>query len=72
MQSHAYTTRALAASVSITAALFVIELVGGILTNSLALQTDAIHMLTDVIALAYVAASWFARRPVSLRRRVRD
>jgi cobalt-zinc-cadmium efflux system protein len=59
----------LAASVSITAAFFVIELVGGILTNSLALQTDAIHMLTDVVALAYaLAAAWLAQRPVSLRR----
>jgi cobalt-zinc-cadmium efflux system protein len=69
MQSHASTARALAASVSITAAFFVIELVGGILTNSLALQTDAIHMLTDVVALAYaLAAAWLAQRPVSLRR----
>jgi cobalt-zinc-cadmium efflux system protein len=69
MHSHASTTRALAASVSITAAFFVIELVGGILTNSLALQTDAIHMLTDVVALAYaLAAAWLAQRPVSLRR----
>jgi cobalt-zinc-cadmium efflux system protein len=69
MQSHASTTRALAASVSITAAFFVIELVGGILTNSLALQTDAMHMLTDVVALAYaLSAAWLAQRPVSLRR----
>jgi cobalt-zinc-cadmium efflux system protein len=55
--------------VSITAAFFVIELVGGILTNSLALQTDAMHMLTDVVALAYaLSAAWLAQRPVSLRR----
>ncbi|MGD0549885.1 MAG: cation diffusion facilitator family transporter [Candidatus Bathyarchaeia archaeon] len=56
-------------AVGVTAAFFVIELVGGILTNSLALQTDAIHMLTDVVALAYaLVAAWFAQRPVSLRR----
>jgi cobalt-zinc-cadmium efflux system protein len=53
----------------ITASFFVIELVGGILTNSLALQTDAFHMLTDVVALAYaLVAAWLAQRPVSLRR----
>jgi cobalt-zinc-cadmium efflux system protein len=53
----------------ITASFFVIELVGGILTNSLALQTDAFHMLTDVVALAYaLLAAWLAQRPVSLKR----
>jgi cobalt-zinc-cadmium efflux system protein len=69
MHSHASATRALAAAVGITAVFFVIELVGGILTNSLALQTDAFHMLTDVVALAYaLVAAWLAQRPVSLRR----
>jgi cobalt-zinc-cadmium efflux system protein len=69
MYFHSSTTKALTAAVGITASFFVIELVGGILTNSLALQTDAIHMLTDVAALAYaLAAAWLAQRPVSLRR----
>jgi len=69
MHSHASTTKALAAAVGITATFFVIELVGGILTNSLALQTDAFHMLTDVVALAYaLVAVRLAQRPVSLRR----
>jgi len=69
MHSHASTTKALAAAVGITATFFVIELVGGILTNSLALQTDAFHMLTDVVALAYaLLAVRVAQRPVSLRR----
>jgi cobalt-zinc-cadmium efflux system protein len=69
MDSHASTTRALAVAVGITATFFVIELVGGILTNSLALQTDAFHMLTDVVALVYALfAAWLAQRPVSLRR----
>jgi cobalt-zinc-cadmium efflux system protein len=69
MHSHASTTKALVAAVSITASFFVIELVGGILTNSLALQTDAFHMLTDVVALAYaLVAVRLAQRPVSLRR----
>jgi cobalt-zinc-cadmium efflux system protein len=69
MQSHASATRALVVATGITAAFFVIELVGGIITNSLALQTDAFHMLTDVIALVYaLAAAWVAQRPVTLRR----
>lgn len=69
MLSQAATTRALAVAVGITASFFVIELVGGILTNSLALQTDAFHMLTDVVALAYaLVAAWLAQRPVSLKR----
>jgi cobalt-zinc-cadmium efflux system protein len=69
MHSHASTTQALVVAVGITASFFVIELVGGILTNSLALQTDAFHMLTDVVALAYaLVAARLAQRPVSLRR----
>jgi cobalt-zinc-cadmium efflux system protein len=69
MHSHASTTKALVVAVGITASFFVIELVGGILTNSLALQTDAFHMLTDVVALAYaLVAVRLAQRPVSLRR----
>jgi cobalt-zinc-cadmium efflux system protein len=70
MHSHeSRTTRALAVALGITASFFVIELVGGILTNSLALQTDAIHMLTDVFALAYaLVAARIAQRPVTLKR----
>jgi len=62
-------TTALAIALGITASFFVIELVGGILTNSLALQTDAFHMLTDVFALGYALfAAWLAQRPVTLKR----
>ncbi len=62
-------TRALAVALSITAIFFVIELVGGILANSLALQSDAFHMLTDVSALSYaLVAAWLARRPITLKR----
>jgi cobalt-zinc-cadmium efflux system protein len=69
MHSHSSTTTALALALGITASFFVIELVGGILTNSLALQTDAFHMLTDVVALAYaLVAAWLAQRPVTLKR----
>ncbi len=69
MHSHASATKALVVALGITATFFVIELIGGILTNSLALQTDAIHMLTDVVALAYaLVAAWLAQRPVTLKR----
>jgi len=62
-------TSALAVALGITASFFVIELVGGILTNSLALQTDAFHMLTDVFALGYALfAARLAQRPVTLKR----
>lgn len=45
------------------------EVVGGLLTNSLALLSDAAHMGTDVIALAIsLAAVRLARRPADARR----
>ncbi len=46
-------------------AFFVVELVGGILTNSLALQADAGHMLSDVgaLGLSLLALMWTARPP---------
>lgn len=47
----------------------VAEVVGGILTNSLALLADAGHMLSDVAALALsLAALWIAERPADARR----
>jgi len=62
-------TRYLGIALGITITFFIIELVGGILTNSLALQTDAMHMLNDVFALVFaLVASWLALRPVSVKR----
>jgi len=47
----------------------VAEVIGGVLTNSLALLSDAGHMLTDVAALALaLVALWFAARPPDPRR----
>ncbi len=43
--------RNLATALAITAAWFVIELLGGFYTNSLTLLADAAHMLTDLAAL---------------------
>ena len=50
----------------LTLGVFVVELVGGFVSNSLALLADAGHMLTDVagIGLALLAI-WFAGRPAN-------
>ena len=48
----------------ITGMFMVIEVIGGLLTGSLALLADAGHMLTDVAALGLSAfAMWMAARP---------
>jgi cobalt-zinc-cadmium efflux system protein len=49
------------------AAFFVVELAGGILTNSLALLADAGHMLSDVAALglSLLALAWTAKPPTA-------
>ena len=47
----------LAISFVLIATFFVVEAVGGILTNSLALLSDAGHMLTDVIGLGMALAT---------------
>ena len=46
----------------------VVEVIGGIISGSLALLADATHMLTDALALGLAAsAHHFARRPADLR-----
>ncbi len=50
----------------ITAGFMMVELVGGLISNSLALIADAGHMLSDVAAIALsIFALWFARRPAT-------
>jgi cobalt-zinc-cadmium efflux system protein len=50
----------------LTAAFMLVELVGGLMSNSLALLADAGHMLSDVAALALsIFALWFSRRPAT-------
>ena len=57
-------SRALALALGITAAFTVVEVVGGLLTGSLALLADAVHMLSDNVALALALfAVWLAGRP---------
>ena len=50
----------------LTAALLVVEVVGGLLSNSIALLADAGHMLTDVAALGLALfVAWFSQQPGS-------
>jgi cobalt-zinc-cadmium efflux system protein len=56
--------RALAAALALTAGYTVVEVVGGLLTDSLALLADAVHMLSDNVAIALaLGAVWLAARP---------
>src|SRR5579859_1537625 len=51
---------------AITALFFGAELVGGYYANSLALMTDAVHVLTDIAALCLsLLALWISSRPAS-------
>jgi cobalt-zinc-cadmium efflux system protein len=58
--------RALFFTFGLTFSYFVVELVGGILTNSLALLADAAHMLTDVAGLGLALfATWMSQKPAT-------
>jgi cobalt-zinc-cadmium efflux system protein len=61
--------RRLALALVLAASILVVEVIGGVLANSLALLADAGHVLTDVAALGLSwFAAWIARRPPSGRR----
>lgn len=58
--------KGLAIALTITAGVMLLEFVGGLLTNSLALLSDSGHMLSDAGALALsLVAIWFAARPAT-------
>lgn len=58
--------RALIVALGITTGIMVVEAVGGFISNSLALLSDAGHMLTDVMALSLsLIALQFTARPAS-------
>jgi len=62
------TLRSLAWTIALTASVMVIEIAGGIASNSLALLSDAGHMFTDVLALALAMfAVAVAARPAPAR-----
>ena len=49
-----------------TAGFMLVELIAGLVSNSLALLADAGHMLSDVAAIALsIFALWFSRRPAT-------
>jgi cobalt-zinc-cadmium efflux system protein len=61
--------RALAGALAITACFTVVEVVGGLLTGSLAVLADAVHMLSDNVSLALaLVAVWLAAKPATPER----
>ena len=51
---------------ALTAGFMIVELVGALISNSLALLADAGHMVSDVAAIALsIFALWFSRRPAT-------
>src|SRR5262245_35669963 len=59
----------LAVALVISVALVAVEVTGGLFANSLALLSDAVHVLTDVCSLTLaLVALWFADRPISAQR----
>jgi cobalt-zinc-cadmium efflux system protein len=59
LHAHGTDTRRLGWALAITATFMVLEVVGGLISGSLALLADAGHMLTDTAALVL---AWFAAR----------
>jgi cobalt-zinc-cadmium efflux system protein len=58
--------RRLQVTFGLTLGYFIVEVIGGIVTNSLALLADAAHMLTDVGGLALALfAIWIAQKPAT-------
>lgn len=67
--SHGSNRRRLIAVLCLTLVYMLAEAVGGFVTNSLALLSDAGHMLADVASLVLaLLALWFASRPVTTRK----
>src|SRR5829696_8254102 len=66
MSHHEHGTRALAVVLALTASFTVVEIIGGLLTGSLALLADAGHMLSDNLSLGLALfAAWLAQRPAT-------
>lgn len=67
--SHSSNKKVLRISLLIIASFMVVEIIGGLLTNSLALLSDAGHMFSDAAALALsLAAFHIGERPGSRRK----
>ena len=66
---HATNRRALALALLLTSTFTIAEVIGGLLTGSLALLADAGHMLSDDFSLGIALfAGWLARRPATATR----
>ncbi len=67
--AHRAQTRSLRIALAITVTFLAVEVVGGLVSNSLALLADAGHMLTDAGALALsLFVAWFSRQPGTPRK----
>ena len=67
--SHGSNRRRLIAVLVLTLVYMLAEAIGGFVTNSLALLSDAGHMLADVASLLLaLLAIWFATRPITVRK----
>lgn len=67
--SHGSNRRRLTVVLVLTLAYMLAEAIGGFLTNSLALLSDAGHMLADVASLVLaLLAVWFTARPVTVKK----
>ncbi|MEO8577142.1 MAG: cation diffusion facilitator family transporter [Gemmatimonadales bacterium] len=61
--------RSLRLALGLTASLLVVEVIGGLMSNSVALLADAGHMMTDVAALALsLFVAWFTRQPANAQK----
>ncbi|ADI27115.1 cation diffusion facilitator family transporter [Geobacillus sp. C56-T3] len=61
--------KGLVIALGVTIGIMVLEFVGGLVTNSLALLSDSGHMLSDAISLLLsLAAVWLAAKPASPKR----
>jgi len=67
--ARAGSTKALGVTLALIGGYTVVEVVGGLLTGSLALLADAGHMLSDTMSIGLALfAGWLARRPATLQR----
>jgi cobalt-zinc-cadmium efflux system protein len=67
--ARAASRRALGVALGLTASYTVVEVVGGLFSGSLALLADAVHMLSDNVALALaLVAAWLAAKPATSER----
>jgi cobalt-zinc-cadmium efflux system protein len=68
-ESNDRSTRALRLALALTLSVLVAEIIGGWLSNSLALLADAGHVLTDAGALGLsLFVAWFSRQPVNAKK----